>query len=74
MKITSTSNTDDIRVFINDTLHLYILKESLVGIQAFNNAENDYSIQIHFTSKSMLLQYDGFDKWSRVLGELNSKL
>ncbi len=74
MNITSTSNTDDIRIFINNTLHVYILKENLLAINSFNNAENDYSIQIHFKSNTILLQYDNKQKWVAVLKELNSKL
>jgi hypothetical protein len=74
MKITSISNTDDIRIFINNSLHIYILKENLLAINSFNNAENDYAIKIHFKTNTILLQYDNKDKWISVLGELNSKL
>jgi hypothetical protein len=75
MNITSTSNTDYIRIFINNTLHVYILKENLLAINSFNNAENDYSIQINFKSNNTIfLQYDNKQKWVAVLKELNSKL
>ena len=74
MKITSISNTDDIRVFINGTLHIYILKENLLAINSFNNAENDYAIKIHFKTNTILIQYDNKQKWIAVLGELNFKL
>ena len=74
MKVTSTSNTDDIRIFIDNHLHIYILKQNLVVINSFQNAENDFSIQIHFTSNSILLQYDKKELWTNVLLELNNKL
>lgn len=74
MNVTSTSNTDDIKVFINHTLHIYILKENLVGLNSFKNAENDYSIQIHFKTNTILLQYDNKELWMKVLGELNERL
>jgi hypothetical protein len=74
MNITSVSNTDFIRIFINNTLHIFIVKENLLAINSFNNAENDHSIQIHFKTNTILLQYDNKQKWINVLKELNSKL
>jgi len=74
MKVTSTSNTDDIRIFINNYLHIYIIKQNLVAINSFQNAENDYSIHIHFTTTTVILQYETISVWTNVLLELNKKL
>jgi len=74
MKVTSTSSTDDIRIFINNYLHIYIIKQNLVAINSFQNAENDYSIYIHFTTTTVILQYETISVWTNVLLELNKKL
>lgn len=74
MEITSKPNTDDIRIFINQSLHLYFLKENLLALNSYNNAENDYSIEITFKQNKILLQYDNKDKWTKVLEQLNKSL
>lgn len=74
MIVSSTSSTDDIRIFINDYLHIYIIKKNLVAINSFKNAENDYSTHIHFTTTTVILQYETKLVWTNVLLELNNKL
>jgi hypothetical protein len=74
MIVTSDSNTDNIRIFINGYLHIYILKQNLVAINSFKNAENDFSTHIHFKTTTIKLQYDKKELWSNVLLELNNKL
>lgn len=74
MEITSKPNTDDIRIFINQSLHLYFLKENLLALNSYNNAENDYSIEITFKQNKIILQYDNKDKWTKVLEQLNKSL
>lgn len=74
MIVTSDSNTDNIRIFINGYFHIYILKKNLVAINSFKNAENDFSIHIHFKTTTIKLQYDKKELWSNVLLELNNKL
>lgn len=65
-------NTDWIRVFINDTLHLMVNKK-FVGMQSWKY-EKEYCIEFHYENTSIFCSYDKREIWEEILKLLSDRL
>lgn len=63
-----------IRVYFGDVLHLHIKRSAFHGLQSWSDGPNDYSIEFSVGEGSILVEYDGADKWRAVLKALDGVL
>ncbi len=63
-----------IKIFINDILHLSIKQKQLVGIQSWimgYDADRKYCIEYTLKTSVVLSEYDDAEKWKSILDLLN---
>lgn len=71
MQVTSKIGHASIRIFINDTLHLHIVREKFLGFSSWLfEREGMYYIEIVLDGGIVSVDYDRFDLWKAVLIEL----
>lgn len=77
MNITIDNNTNSIKIYINDILHLAIKKEDLIGIESWVDGENERKRwHIEYTTKTTTIEseYDNIDKWIAILKLLDNEI
>lgn len=61
------------KVYLNNTLHLFIRQKELNAFESWIETENKYVIQFNFKSgKVMLSEYDNKHIWEQILKELDN--
>ena len=71
MKITSKISHASIKVYINETLHIHIVREKFLGLQSWQyESEQMFYIEITLTGAVFRCDYDRRDLWLGVLAEL----
>jgi len=61
---------DEVKIFINDILHLSF-KEKILSLQSWNEQNKFWKIEIKTKHTSVLVEYDSEEKWKQILGLLN---
>ena len=61
---------DELRIYINNILHL-LITDRITSIQSWNEEDKWYKIEIQTKHNSVLLEYDSFEKWKKILELLN---
>lgn len=64
----------DIKIFINDILHLAIKRQGLISIQSWVAATNLFIIEFQVGEDSIIAEYEKREIWEEILmklGELN---
>lgn len=78
MNITYDNGLDDIKIYINDILHLFLKKEQIVGIRSWyislDKDPDPFFIDILFTNNIIHIQYDTREKWLKILEIINKIL
>ncbi len=61
---------DEVKLFINDVLHLSF-KEKILAIQSWNEQNKFWKIEIKTKNTSTIVEYDSSEKWNQILKLLN---
>ena len=70
MTVTSKKKGESIKLYINDTLHLFI-GDRITSIQTYNDENIFYKIEIQTKNNTTLLEYDCPFKWGQIIQELD---
>lgn len=70
MKTDINISGDEVKVFINDILHLSF-KEKILSIQSWNEQNKFWCIEIKTKNTNILVEYDSPEKWEKILNLLN---
>lgn len=71
MKIRTENKNGNIKIYVNDVLHVSFNIANLIGIQSYMT-NNFYTIDLYMKgSMVILLEYGTMEKWIAVLAELN---
>lgn len=70
MKSSISISGDEVKVFINNILHLSF-KEKILSIQSWNEQNKFWKIEIQTKNTITLIEYDSEDKWKQILNLLN---
>lgn len=74
--ITCKSDSEDLRIYLNNKLHIYFKKYEFIGLQSWYENETSCKIEFYFKNSNLnfYIAYDAFDKWSKVLELLNNNI
>ena len=61
---------DEVKIFINNILHLSF-KEKILSIQSWNEQNKFWKIEIQTKNTKTLIEYDSPEKWTQILELLN---
>jgi hypothetical protein len=66
---------NQIKIFINDVLHLMIKKDEFTGLQSWiiGDEKKTYYIEFYLKSGDILAEYDNKEKWTKILTLLNQE-
>jgi len=70
MNATISISGDEVKIFINDILHLSF-KEKILALQSWNEQNKFWKIEIKTKHTSTLAEYDSFEKQKQILDLLN---
>ena len=61
------------KVYVNNTLHLFIRQKELNGFESWIETENKFVIQFNFKNgEVMLSEYDNKNIWQEILKNLDN--
>ena len=60
----------ELKILIDELPHL-IIKDRIIGFQAWNNENSLYEVEFYTKHKNIVVQYDSELKWKLLLTELN---
>lgn len=60
----------DIKIFIDDLLHLAVKRQGLIGIQSWVAGTNFYIIEFQIGEDSIIAEYERKEVWEEILREL----
>lgn len=71
MKVTSKISHASIRIYVNDVLHIHIVREKFLGLSSWlYEREEMYYIEVVLRGGNITVDYDRRDLWTLVLAEL----
>ena len=70
MTATISISGDEVKIFINDILHLSF-KEKILALQSWNDQDKFWKIEIQTKNTTTLVEYDSFEKQKQILELLN---
>lgn len=70
MTSTISISGEEVKIFINDILHLSF-KEKILSIQSWNEQNKFWKIEIKTKHTTSLVEYDSPEKWKQILELLN---
>ena len=70
MTATISISGDEVKIFINDILHLSF-KEKILALQSWNEQNKFWKIEIQTKNTKTLIEYDSPEKWIQILKLLN---
>ncbi len=76
-KITCLRNNHNLRIYINEILHLQIIMENHNGLQSWLEGTNNFNFFIELYKKgqpSVLCEYDDKERWETILKLLDENL
>lgn len=75
MKIEAKSDSEDIRVYIDNILHLRIPRDKNIKIQSWIEGHSkSYTIEILVKNNQIKIAYDSKTKWEKVLKLLDEHI
>ena len=72
--ITCEADPEDIRIFINGILHIFIRRSELVCLQSWYINKWCCKIEIYTTSRDIMFEYNSVEKWKTILNLLNENI
>lgn len=73
LEITAKTGFNNLKIFIQKTLHLHIERDKYLGLQSWKH-QGKMCIEITLTTNKIILEYDTVEKWEKVLNLLNDNL
>lgn len=74
-QVTCKTNSSDIRIYINDILHLRLPRDPNTKIQSWwIRDEQLHVIEVHCVNHSDLMEYESRDLWIQVLKALDENI
>lgn len=65
----------NVKIYINDLLHLSFVQSEYRGVQSWKEGTNWYCIEYYFKdSKPIKCEYDSFEKWKTILELIDKEL
>lgn len=75
MKVTSRSDSEDIRIYFDGVLHIRIPRDKNVILQSWIEGHTKkYIIEIHCKNNSTLFEYDNKKLWVAVLSQFEKEI
>jgi len=75
MKVTAKRKYEQLKVYIEDILHLQIKLIDLIGFQSWIHGTNEYFIEYYFVGGAKITTaYGEKDRWIEVLKVLDSEI
>jgi hypothetical protein len=75
MKITSKSDSEDIRVYIDDILHIRIPRDKNIWLHSWIEGHSKkYMVKIHTKKHTDLFEYDNKKLWVDILTQFEKIL
>lgn len=75
MKLTSIRKWEQLKIYINGSLHLYLKLQDLISIQSWVHSSCEYYIEYTFVSGTKLTSgYTSIEKWKEVLKILDENI
>lgn len=73
-KVTSKSDYNDIRIYINNILHIKIPRDNKMKIQTWTKGgkSKEHHIEIRSKDHSDIYAYQNFDTWKNIINELDN--
>lgn len=72
--VTSRCFPNGIHIYINDKLHLKINTHDILLVQSWYESDCDFKIELVFKDNTALIEYNSFEKWTKVLQILDKYL
>jgi hypothetical protein len=65
-----------VKIYINDILHLKFYREEFIGFQSWIDGDKtkSYNIQYTFKTTTILCEYDSIERWKEILKKLDELL
>lgn len=73
MKIDIIIEFNKVKIFFDDILHLFFIKDEFLGLQSWKT-DDRYIIEYILKTNVINCEYDSYDKWKNILKLLNEKL
>ena len=75
MKVTSRSDSEDIRVYIDCILHIRLPRDKNITLHSWVEGHSKkYLIEIHSKNHSSLFEYDNKKLWVDVLAQFEKEI
>ena len=71
MDISIKKSGNEVKIYINRLLHVLIL-DRITSIHSWNEEDKWWKIEIQTKDNKILLEYDCFDKWEKILNLLDN--
>ena len=71
MDISIKRSGNEVRIYINRLLHV-LISDRITSIHSWNEEDKWWKIEIQTKDNKILLEYDCFDKWEKVLNLLDN--
>lgn len=72
MKITSKISQNSIKIYVNNILHIYFLRDQFICLQSWQyETETMFYIELTLINGTITFDYDRRDMWIEILLELN---
>lgn len=72
-KITTKTDINLSKIYINDTLHLAFVRTKLLGMSSWYDFEK-FTIQLVFQDGNLIVEYGNKELWKEVLNKLEKVL
>jgi hypothetical protein len=72
---TLTHTIKDLRIYIDGILHVHLLSDRYVGMQAWIERDGKYCIELTVSEgKNILMEYENKETWAAILKLLDENL
>lgn len=65
--ITNESGATHVDVHINGISHVSFIKNKYIGRSAWYESKNCFKLEIYCKGKTILLEYNSFEKWESII-------
>lgn len=74
MKITFERKCEQLKVFINGHLHLFIKLADLIAVRAYIDGSKEFYIEFHYPNTKVVALYEYEKLWTGVLAVVNKNI
>ena len=74
MDITAKRKYEQLKIYINGSLHLHLRLLDLIGIQSWIHGENEYFIEYYFTTGKITTVYGDKELWVKMLDAVDKHI